>query len=259
LSRSGDGPHHEQNAMDTTVYVSLSHQLALRRQMDLIANNLANANTNGFRRENAVFESFLDIQSHTSGPGRAVSYVLDHGVARDISQGDFKTTGSPLDVSIVGDGYFSVEMASGAPAYTRNGHFEIDGNGFLISANGAKVLDDGNKTVRFDASDQAIKIDGDGTVSSSSGIKARLGLVKFARDEELERLGDTLYAGSNPEKISVDLTRLKAGTLESSNVQSIVETTEMIDVLRTYQSTTRLMERYEDMRKRGLERLGRVN
>jgi flagellar basal-body rod protein FlgF len=245
--------------MDTIVYVSLSHQLALQRQLDLVANNLANANTNGFRRENAVFESYLDVQEHTAGPGRGVSYVLDHGVARDSAQGELKITGAPLDVAIQGDGFFSVELADGGKAYTRNGHFEIDGNGTLVTSDGAKLLDERGKPFNIDPQEQGLRIENDGSIQSSTGVKGQLGLVKFANDEALERLGNTLYAGGNPEKIAPDKVKLKSGALEGSNVQSIIETTAMIDVLRTYQSTTRLMDRYEEMRKRGLERLGRVN
>ncbi len=250
----------KQKFMDSTVYVSLSHQLALRRQLDLIAGNIANAETTGYRRENAVFQSYLQRQPQTTGrAGRTVNYVLDYGVARDNGPGDISQTGNPLDVAVTGDGFFKVALANDEMAYTRNGHFTLSGDGFLITANGARLLDRNGNPFQFAPGEKNIHVSADGTVSSSEGNKGQLALVRFASDVGLDRLGDTLYQGANTEPLPQDSVKLRSGFLEKSNVKPIVETTAMMDVLRTYQSTTRLLDRYEDMRKRGIERLGKIN
>ncbi len=246
--------------MDTTVYVSLSHQLALRRQLDLIAGNIANAETTGYRRENAVFQSYLETQPLTGArAARSVNYVIDYGVARDNAPGDISQTGNPLDLAVTGDGFFTVSLANDETAYTRNGHFSLSGDGFLITANGVRLLDRNSNPIQFASDEKNIQVAADGTISSSAGEKGQLALVRFASDTGLERLGDTLYQGGNALPLPQDSVKLRSGFLEKSNVKPIVETTEMMDVLRTYQSTTLLLDRYEDMRKRGIERLGKIN
>jgi flagellar basal-body rod protein FlgF len=246
--------------MDTTLYVSLSHQIALRRQLDLIAGNIANADTTGYRRENAVFQSYLEQQPLAGNrTARTVNYVLDYGVARDSAPGEISQTNNPLDVALTGEGFFTVALPNDAIAYTRNGHFSLSDDGYLETANGARLLDRNGNPFQFDADEKNIVISPDGSIVSSAGEKGQLALVRFASDVGLERLGDTLYQGANAEPIAPEKIQLRSGFLEKSNVKAIVETTEMMDVLRTYQSTTRLMERYEDMRKRGIERLGKVN
>jgi flagellar basal-body rod protein FlgF len=246
--------------MDTTVYVSLSHQLALRRQLDLIAGNIANAETTGYRRENAVFQSYLERQPLAeSKAARTVSYVLDYGVARDSAAGDLSPTSNPLDVALTGDGFFTVALGDDTLAYTRNGHFSLSADGYLTTANGARLLDRNGNPFRFESDEKNIQIGPDGRVSSSAGDKGLLALARFARDTSLTRLGDTLYQGAGAEPVAPKNVKMRSGFLEKSNVKPIVETTQMIDVLRTYQSTTRLLDRYEDMRKRGIERLGRIN
>jgi flagellar basal-body rod protein FlgF len=250
----------KQNVMDTTVYVSLSHQIALRRQLDLIAGNIANAETSGYRRENAVFQSYLERQPLAgTKAARNVNYVLDYGVARDSSPGDMSQTNNPLDVALTGEGFFTVALGNDAIAYTRNGHFSLSEDGYLTTANGARLLDRNGNPFRFDSDEKNIQISPDGSVSSSAGEKGQLALARFASDTGLTRLGDTLYQGANAEPVAPENVKLRSGFLEKSNVKPIVETTEMIDVLRTYQSTTRLLDRYEDMRKRGIERLGKIN
>ncbi len=254
------GPFGKQKFMDTTVYVSLSHQIALRRQLDLIAGNIANAETTGYRRENAVFQSYLEHQPLSgSRAARNVNYVLDYGVARDHSPGDISQTNNPLDVALTGEGFFTVALQDDQTAYTRNGHFSLSEDGFLVTANGAKLLDRNGNRFQFATDEKDIQISPDGTVTSSAGEKGQLALARFASDVGLERLGDTLYQGTNAEPVAPERVQLRTGFLEKSNVKAIVETTEMIDVLRTYQSTTKLLDHYEDMRKRGIERLGKIN
>src|SRR5436190_13227306 len=110
-------------AMDNSLLVSLSHQLASYRAMDVIANNIANASTPGFKREAAKFEEFITMMRPAEGQTglQAVSFVKDAGVMRDTGQGNIEQTGATYDVAIAGPGYFAVQTPTG-PRYTRDGH-----------------------------------------------------------------------------------------------------------------------------------------
>lgn len=245
--------------MDTTGYVSLSHQMALRRHLDIIANNIANASTNAYRRESVMFQDFMsnmpqaEVQS-----ARPVSFVLDFGVTRDPRPGDMIPTDNPLDVAIKGPGYFTVLAKDGRPAYTRNGAFRPSEDGYLTLLSGERVLDTQNQPITVGPNEAFFKVADDGTVSSNQGIKGQLLITNLPESQNLERLGDSLWRGPNATAIPTQQVKLKSGMLEGSNVQPVMEMSEMIDVLRTYQSTTRLMDRYDDIRKGGIERLGRV-
>lgn len=245
--------------MDTTGYVALSHQMALRRHLDVIANNIANANTTAYRRESVMFQDFMSNMPEAEvDSARPVSFVLDYGVTRDPRPGEMIPTTNPLDVAIQGEGYFVVEAADGQPAYTRNGSMHLSPDGFLVTSTGEKVLNAQNQPITFGPDEVQLKIAKDGTISSTAGIKGQLQVVSLPESQDLERMGSGLWRGPNAQPIPAEQINMKSGMLEGSNVQPVLEMSEMIDVLRTYQSTTRLMDRYDDIRKAGIQQLGKV-
>lgn len=245
--------------MDTLNYVALSHQMALQRQLAVISNNVANMNTAAYKREEALFAAQAAVMP--SGPvntARPVSFVLDQGMMRDLAQGDFIPTDDPLNVAITGEGFFTVTTAEGNLAYTRNGQFRLNGEGFLVTENGARVLGDNGEPIQFAPDETNIFIAEDGSISSSLGPRGRLGLTAFENDLSLSKIGGTLMVGEGGEPLPADQVRLKTAVIEGSNVKPVLELANMIEVLRSYQSTTRLIERYTDIRQQGIERLGRV-
>ncbi len=246
--------------MDTTIYIGLSHQMALRRHMDVIAGNIANANTAGFQRENVQFEKFIDrMEDAPLRAAKPVAFVLDFGVTRDSSAGELVQTGNPMDAALVGDGYFSVQKASGEILYTRDGRFAPDGDGYLATTQGARLLDTAGKAIRIELTDTTAHIAANGSIQSQGREIANIAIVRFRNPNSLERAGDNMLratASSLPESLTDP--KLKQGMLEQSNVKPIVEMTEMIAVQRSYESTTRMLDRYEDIRKRSIERLARV-
>jgi flagellar basal-body rod protein FlgF len=245
--------------MDTTSYVGLSHQMVLRRQLDLIANNIANMNTTAYRRENVLFQDFLIKSGNQAIPSASrVDFVLDYGFTRDNSPGALLVTQNPLDVAISGNGYFTVQTANGETAYTRNGRFTLRADGTLITGNGSILLDENGQPITIANTEQGLKIDTDGIVRTDTGPKSRIGIVAFDDEGALERLGDGIYTGQGARPIPIGEIVLQTGTLENSNVQPISEMTQMLEVLRTYQSTTRMLDRFDELRRKGLERLGRV-
>jgi flagellar basal-body rod protein FlgF len=245
--------------MDNSLLVSLSQQLAAYRAMDVIANNLANVSTPGFKREAAKFEEFV-VQMRPSeeqkGP-QSVSFVKDAGVIRDSSQGNVEQTGATYDIAIQGKGYFAVQTSSGV-RYTRDGHFSLDANGNLVTSDGYQVQAQ-NGAITIAPTDGDINISADGTVSSVvRGIGNQLGTLKvvdFADDAALTKEGGNLYSTSQIPTAPTHTSMLQ-GALETSNVQPVIEISHMIEVMRAYEATATLSKSQEDMMLQAIDKLG---
>src|SRR5262245_48269094 len=164
-------------AMENALLVGLSAQMALRRNMEIIANNLANASTSGFKREAPVFEELLVPVADDAAAMREVSFVRDWGVLRDMTAGPLLQTGSPLDVALEGDGFFVVRTAAGE-RYTRDGHLKLDAQGRLVTADGDPILSDGGE-ITIPPGQSDIKIARDGTVSTMEGQAGKFRVVKL--------------------------------------------------------------------------------
>ena len=244
--------------MDVQSHIALSSQMALRRRLDVVANNIANVNTAGYKRENTVFNVAERSMPGVRGALRHVAYVLDRGTAQDHRQGELVVTDNPLDVAVVGDAYIAVRTPSGALAYTRNGRLQILAGGELGLASGETVVNDRGQSIILDPDDTQVTIGRDGLVTTSQGERGRITLARFADDAKLTKLGDTLVTGDTL-AVEPGSAELRAGMIEGSNVSPIAETTQMIDILRSYQSMQRLTERTNEIRGRAIERLGRVD
>lgn len=239
--------------MENTNYIALSSLTALRRQMDVIANNIANTTTTAYRAERVLFEEVLtDI-----GGGQTASFVVDYAVVRDTSEGHFSATTNPLDVAISGKGYMVVETDDGL-RYTRNGHLKLNDEGTLVTSSGNPILDDGGKTITIPLGDGNVTITPDGVFSTESGRIGKLDLASFVNEQELSKVGDGLYSTDAQPQPAEDAQFLQ-GMIESSNVQPIIETTEMIRLVRRYQSTQRLLEQADELRRRAINTLAGTN
>ena len=128
--------------MQNAVLVGLSRQVALARELDVVANNIANINTTGFKADGSLFEEFLSSSARADGPAGRVSFVRDRGVWHDMSQGPIEHTGNPLDVAVDGKGFLVVQTPRGE-RYTRNGSMQINATGQLVTSDGYPVLGDG--------------------------------------------------------------------------------------------------------------------
>lgn len=233
--------------MDNTSYVALSRQMTLERQMTIVAGNIANMNTHGYKTEHLMFETVLE---RAGQPGR-VAFVQDVGLIRDLGPGALETTGNPLDLAINGDGYFTVETAAG-PRYTRGGHFTVDTGGQLVTSAGDPVLDAGGAPIQLPIDDPAISIARDGTVSNADGIIGRIGIVSFADETRLVRDGGGLLSTEQPAE-PVAAPDISQGRLERSNVQPILEMTRMMETVRAFQNTQQLLETHHEMVRRVVE------
>jgi flagellar basal-body rod protein FlgF len=247
--------------MDVSAYVLLSHEQALRRRLDVAANNMANASTVGFKREQPLFHEYVEKADEAQvKDAKTTSFVLDYGAVHDASQGAFQPTGNPLDVMIEGPGYLTVEALGGGVAYTRAGFVKVLENGELATAGGHRILGEGERPIRVPP-DQAgrLAVTADGTVVGGEGAVGRLVITVFDDERTVSPRGDGLITGQNGRVLAAAETKLKTGGVEGSNVQPIVETTAMVEILRSYQTSQRMSESINEMRKNAISRLGRVN
>ncbi|MDH5749161.1 MAG: flagellar basal-body rod protein FlgF, partial [Rhodospirillales bacterium] len=222
--------------MENTALIALSRQAGLRNQMSIIANNLANMNTTSFKRGKALFsehiEKFRDNQSILPVTN---TFVKDVVSVPDFSEGPMKKTGNPLDISIKGDGYFVVGSQDGSAKqfYTRNGSFQLDSQGQLVTLENMPVLSDAGAPIFFAPEDSEITISRDGTISTNNGELGKLRIVEFENQYDLKRVKSGLYETEQP-PIESDRKEIIQGMIEGSNVEPVFEMAKMIEVHRAY-------------------------
>ncbi|WP_407155500.1 flagellar basal-body rod protein FlgF [Bradyrhizobium sp. STM 3557] len=252
--------------MENALLVGLSRQMVLERQLDVVANNVANVNTNGFKADQQLFEEYLTSGAHEDNfqaSDRRVSYVQDRGTYRDFSQGPIQSTGNPLDVAINGSGFLAVQTANGE-RYTRDGNLHLSNTGQLVTASGDLVLGTGGPIV-FQPTDHDISISPDGTVtvvegaSRADSIRGKLRLVNFADPQAAQKQGNNLYAAAGGAAAQPDTkSTIQQGAIEKSNVNAVGEMSRMVEVMRTYQQIATLVQTQSDLRKSAIEKLADV-
>ena len=244
--------------MDNALYVGLSRQMVLRREMDIVANNIANADTTGFKVESLMEKTDPQAPAFTLQGPRPVKFVNADGVARDFGQGTLRRTDAPLDVGIEGQGFFQVSSPSG-PRYTRDGRFRLDDTGRLVTEAGLPVMDDGGGEITLEPDKGALSIAEDGTITQGTTRVAKLGVYKFQTLATLEKAGDNLYQNtSNQQPQSADQARVRQGMLEGSNVKPVLEITRMIEVSRAYEQISKIMDSTSELARSAVQRMGRV-
>jgi len=246
--------------VENAAYAGLSRQMTLRRELDVVANNIANADTNGFKVEQLLVGTEVGDRARNAFIRPGVSFVLDNGVGRDFSAGALSQTGRTLDFAIEGDGaFFKLQDGAGGEAYTRDGAFTLDPTGQLTTKQGQAVLGDGGPIV-LDTTLGEPSVGADGTITQNGQTVGRLSVVRFDSLGALEKGGDGLYRNaSNATPTDATDAQIRQGMLEGSNVNPILEITNLIEIQRAYESVTRMIENTNDLSRRSVERLGRVS
>lgn len=239
--------------MDTGIYVALSKEIGILRDVDVTANNIANATTTGFESDTLLFTDFL---SSTTPQENKVAFANDISTYRNTAQGTLQITGNALDAAIEGAGYFVVQTPLG-PRYTRNGNFKINGDGNLVTSEGYTVLDDSGQAITFDSIDRVIQIRDDGTINVDNTDRSILKIVQFDNPQLMHRQGNSLYSSEAKPKPAQDF-RVLGGVLERSNVEPFTELTHMMYVSRSIQSVSQLITNIYTLERKASDTLAKV-
>lgn len=239
--------------MENSIYLGLSRQMVLRTNMDIVSNNIANMNTTGFRGQNPVFEEYLSDPRYGTDP---LSFVYDYGQYQRTSEGPMQQTGNPFHVALNGPGFMAVEQPGGGTGYTRDGNFQKRADGTLVTSSGFPVLGQGGPiTIPADATE--ISIDENGAISDQNGVIGQLQISEFENVQDMEPTGNNLYTTEAAPLEPVN-TVARQGFLEGSNVEPVVEMTNMIEILRDYQGTQRLLQTEHERLRSAIQKLSQV-
>jgi flagellar basal-body rod protein FlgF len=246
VNRAGTAPEPEWHGgcvwprMDINSNVATSRLAAQERAIDVIANNIANMNTPGFKAERMQFSDWLEGQRD----GSSIAYTEDRATWHELSPGPLQQTGNPLDLAITGDGYFTVSTSAG-PRLTRDGRFEVMPDGTIANSAGQGLMDMSGRPIRISPTDTELTVTGDGTLSSQNGVLATIGVVTPNNPMQLIAEGGTLLrSDSNTRKVAKR--QVVQGAIEESNVQPVAEMTRLIQGERTFQFLTQYVQAESD-------------
>ena len=250
--------------MENALLVGLSRQMALSHELDIVANNIANIDTTGFKADNAAFAEFLmpgARDDEFTGNDRRISFVQDRATWIDLSPGAIQRTGNPLDVAIDGNGYLAVQTPRGL-RYTRNGALSINATGQLVTSEGYQVLGAGGP-ITFQPDDHDVIISPTGIITVRDGAgtpdapRGQLQLAGFDQPQPLQKDGGIMFmappgvnAGPAPQG-----TRVVQGAIEKSNVNAVVEMARMIQITRSYTDIANVLQQQSDQRRNALQQL----
>jgi flagellar basal-body rod protein FlgF len=254
--------------MENALLVGLSRLVALERQFDVVANNIANINTTGFKSSSSIFQEYLasGARENEFAPNDAgVRFVFDRASFLDLRQGPVQQTGNPLDVAIDGDAFIAVQTAAGE-RYTRSGALKLNSAGVVVTADGTPVAGESGP-ITLQQNDRDISISADGRISVVEGatgsidtVRGKLKLVTFAQPQQLTTEGASLFAapaGVAPQAAPASV-RVIHGATEGSNVNGVVEMSRMIEINRTYSMIAGLLQTQNDLHNSSIDKLAEV-
>ena len=240
--------------MENTALIALSRQSTLRRQMGVVANNIANMNTTGFKGEKMMFiEHLVKSRGGERLMRERLAFVRDIATVRDTTEGPLEHTGNPLDIAVRGDSFLVVDTDAGQ-RYTRNGHLRLDETGQLVSQHGHPIMAEGDNPIFLGPEDGSITIARDGTISTEAGDIGRLKVVTFENPYAVQQTAGGLYT-SNEDPDEAEEPDIVQGMIEGSNVEPIIEMTRMIEVHRAYESVRKMVEREDERIKKMLQQM----
>jgi flagellar basal-body rod protein FlgF len=268
--------------MDKGIYTALSGGIAKQHEIEILANNLANANTPGFKRDSGTFNEYLtelrrpdtvegvqrEITQATLLEGRPQgdkSFVEMDGIYTSYNQGGLKRTGTPLDLALEGKGFFEVLTPSGV-RYTRQGNFSLSKEGTLVTSNGFPVLSRGEGTapeqrvIRFGSGAGPIEIAPTGEIKQGGQPVGALSVVEFHEAQWLEKVGNSYFRNTNDQNEKKGLpstSQIHQGFIENSNVNAVHEMTRLIEATRAYESHMQAIKTYQEIDGRSVNEIAR--
>jgi flagellar basal-body rod protein FlgF len=236
--------------MDAAGYATLNRQSGLMREMAVVANNIANVSTAGYRREGVVFSEY--VAAMDEDPSLSMAHASGRHV--DLAQATLAQTGGRFDFAIQGEGFFLVETPEGE-RLTRAGMFTPNDEGELVTPDGHRLLDAGGAPVFVPPDARAVALSQDGTLSANGEPIAQIGLWQPADPMELRHQSGTLFNGGDLEPVENGM--VMQGMLEDSNVQPVTEIARMIEVQRAYELGQKFLDAEDDRVRGVIQALGR--
>lgn len=245
--------------MENISYVGLSQQIALQREMEMTANNIANMNTTGYKTQKVMFLEYLNRarDSGIAATPDTLRQVLDYGSYRDLSAGTLHQTHNTLDFALQGEGYFAVETGAGTQ-YTRNGSFSLNNNGDLVTQAGYAVLDENGGAITIPPETRHITLTRQGDVVADDAIIGRLKIAVFDNPQALRTVGDNLLDAGGAVEMPAEERIVLQGMVEKSNVNPVTEMNRMIEVLRMYQATAKMIQNDHERIRTAIQKLSKV-
>lgn len=242
--------------MENVSYVGMSRQLVLQREMEMTANNLANMSTPGYQSQNTLFVEYINKPQTGGSSTDTLHQVIDIASYRNLSPGAMSRTDNPLDFSIQGEGYFSIQTPKGT-RYTRAGDFALNNQGQIVTKAGYPLMGDGGPiTVPADATH--ISLSKDGLLSSEKGQIGKIKIISFDDQQSLKPTGENLFDGTKLQEKPVANPHVEQGLLEGSNVNPILEMNKMIEISRMYQSVQQMLTSDHQRQRAAIQQLTRV-
>lgn len=238
--------------MDNAGYTSLTRQSGLLREMQLVANNIANISTTGFRKEGLIFAEFVTA---TADDGPSLSMANANVRSTSSLQGSLTQTDNPFDLSIEGEGFFLIETPDGNQL-TRAGNFTPNAQGELVTADGYRLLDNGAAPVFVPPDAASVSVSADGTMSADGRPLAQIGVFRAVNSNDLVRRNGVLFHASSGVE-PVDDGVILQGFLEGSNVNPILEVSRMIEVQHAYELGQKMLDQEDERIRNVLRTLGR--
>lgn len=246
------------------LYTAGTAMLTQNKRMDVVANNLANAQTVGFKKDSLISRSFNDILlSEIYDDDAQVFPVIgptNTGIHVDrtitsFEAGSLEDTGTPSDFALIGDGFFVIETANGM-RFTRAGNFAFDANGRMLTTEGNIVMGTQGE-IRVNPKD--FNVDSSGNIYSEGVLVNRFSIVEFNNTDNLKKEGSSLYIASNPEDVRPSTTLVKQGALETANVDLTKEYINMIELSRNQESNQRVIRMLDEVLGKAVNEIGAVN
>ncbi len=238
--------------MGSGIYIPMSGAAAQSASLDVHANNLANASTVGHKQQRASFQQVLTTQQN---PSTEMSYTSLAKVTTDNSAGVMITTSNPLDLALVGDGYFAVETPNG-PRYTRAGGFRLNNEGVIVNSSGLEARAQAGGSITIPDGVANVNVDGDGRVYADGIEVGQFELAVFD-PANITREGANLFAANGAPIAGAEAPSVMSGTLEGSNVNPVRGMVDLVKISRTYQALLRMVETYKRVDERVARSLGR--
>ena len=249
---------------DGGMYVALSGMNAQEKLVDIISQNIANANTTGYKKLRPVFRLVTPAAGQAQAQGASaapaaplpsLNFSTLEKTSTDFSQGGIMPTGNPGDLAIEGEGFFQVETPQGV-RYTRKGSFHVNQDGNLVTTEGYPLLGAGGR-IGLTGPDFSFSVDQSGDVSQGGQIAGQVSVVKFPDPSKLTRVGEG-YFSCPDSPVSADNSTIVQGSIEQSNVNIVKDLTDLIAAMRSYEGYQKYIKSSDDVTTKAVNELGRV-